>query len=69
MGRRVVPPARAVTKRVVEVKEGKLPEGPPESVKLPRAELVKLVTGAGLTLESEQPELLPYQTFLVFRGP
>lgn len=53
----------------MEVKEGKLPEGPPESVKLPRAELVKLVTGAGLTLESEQPELLPYQTFLVFRGP
>lgn len=54
---------------VVEFKEGKLPEGPPESVKLPRAELVKLVTGAGFALESEKPELLPYQTFLVFRKP
>jgi 2-polyprenyl-3-methyl-5-hydroxy-6-metoxy-1,4-benzoquinol methylase len=60
------PGARLV---VVEFKEGKLPEGPPESVKLPRAELVKLVTGAGLALESEKPELLPYQTFLVFRKP
>jgi ubiquinone/menaquinone biosynthesis C-methylase UbiE len=54
---------------VVEFKEGNLPEGPPESVKLPRAELVKLVTGAGFALEREDAELLPYQTFLVFRKP
>jgi hypothetical protein len=26
-----------------------------------------MVTGAGLILESEKPDLLPYQTFLVFR--
>jgi 2-polyprenyl-3-methyl-5-hydroxy-6-metoxy-1,4-benzoquinol methylase len=52
---------------LIEFKEGKLPEGPPESVKLPRAQLVALVTAAGFTLDSEKPDLLPYQTFLLFR--
>lgn len=51
---------------LVEFKEGKLPEGPPEAMKLSRAQLVALATGAGLVLDSERPELLPYQTFLVF---
>jgi len=54
---------------LVEFKEGKLPEGPPEGMKIPRAQLIALVTGAGLVLDSEKPELLPYQTFLVFRKP
>jgi 2-polyprenyl-3-methyl-5-hydroxy-6-metoxy-1,4-benzoquinol methylase len=52
---------------LVEFKEGKLPEGPPEAVKLSRAQLVTLATSAGLVLDSEKPDLLPYQTFLVFR--
>jgi len=52
---------------LVEFKQGELPEGPPEAVKLSRAQLVTLVTGAGLALDSEKPDLLPYQTFLVFR--
>jgi 2-polyprenyl-3-methyl-5-hydroxy-6-metoxy-1,4-benzoquinol methylase len=52
---------------LVEFKEGKLPEGPPEAVKLSRAQLVTLATNAGLVLDSEKPNLLPYQTFLVFR--
>ena len=52
---------------LIEFKEGKLPEGPPESVKIPHAELVRLVTEAGLVLDDEKPDLLPYQTFLVFR--
>jgi len=52
---------------LVEFKEGKLPEGPPEAVKLSRAQLVTLATNAGLVLDSEKPDLLPYQTFLVFR--
>ena len=51
---------------LVEFKEGKLPEGPPEAVKLTRAQLVALATGAGLVLDSEKPDLLPYQTFLIF---
>ena len=54
---------------LIEFKEGALPEGPPESMKIPRAELIALATGAGLTLDGEKPELLPYQTFLVFRRP
>jgi SAM-dependent methyltransferase len=54
---------------MIEFKEGKLPEGPPESVKIPRGELVKLATAAGLVLDSEQADLLPYQVFLVFQKP
>ena len=52
---------------LVEFKEGKLPEGPPEAVKLSRAQLVALATSAGLALDRDKPDLLPYQTFLVFR--
>jgi SAM-dependent methyltransferase len=58
------PGARLV---LVEFKEGKLPEGPPEAVKISRQQLIQLVTQAGLPLESEKPDLLPYQVFLVFR--
>ena len=52
---------------LVEFKEGQLPEGPPESAKLPRRTLLQLVTQAGLRFETEKPDLLPYQSFLVFR--
>jgi len=52
---------------LVEFREGPLPEGPPEAAKIPKADLVRLVTGAGLKLESEKPDLLPYQCFLSFR--
>jgi len=58
------PGARLV---LIEFKEGKLPEGPPESIKLSRAQIVELATRAGLVLESEHADLLPYQGFLVFR--
>ncbi len=58
------PGARLV---LIEFKEGNLPEGPPESVKISRAQMVELAAKAGLSLESEHPMLLPYQTFLVFR--
>jgi ubiquinone/menaquinone biosynthesis C-methylase UbiE len=51
---------------LIEFKEGKLPEGPPETMKIPRAELVSVATQAGLALKSEHAELLPYQVFLVF---
>jgi SAM-dependent methyltransferase len=60
------PGARLV---VVEFKEGKLPEGPPESVKIPRARLVALLQGAGFRLVQDRPDLLPYQTFLAFEKP
>jgi len=52
---------------LIEFKEGQLPEGPPDSVKIPRAKLLELAGQAGLALESEQANLLPYQLFLVFR--
>jgi len=54
---------------LVEFKPGKLPEGPPEAIKLSRAQLVALATNAGFVLESEHAHLLPYQTFLIFRKP
>jgi SAM-dependent methyltransferase len=57
------PGARLV---LIEFKQGNLPEGPPESVKIGRDRMVALAGAAGLELESEQPDLLPYQTFLVF---
>ncbi|HEY5957251.1 MAG TPA: class I SAM-dependent methyltransferase [Polyangiaceae bacterium] len=51
---------------LIEFREGKLPEGPPESMKIPRAELVSLATQSGFTLEREVANVLPYQVFLVF---
>jgi ubiquinone/menaquinone biosynthesis C-methylase UbiE len=60
------PGARLV---LVEFKEGKLPQGPPESVKIPKARLVAMVEGAGFRLAADDPKLLPYQTFLSFEKP
>jgi hypothetical protein len=54
---------------VIEFKEGKLPEGPPEAVKIPKAKLVSMLESAGFSLQSDRPELLPYQTFLTFTKP
>jgi SAM-dependent methyltransferase len=51
---------------MIEFKEGSLPEGPPEAVKIPRARMLELAKEAGLALRSERADLLPYQTFLVF---
>jgi ubiquinone/menaquinone biosynthesis C-methylase UbiE len=66
MASEMKPGARLV---LIEFKEGKLPEGPPEAMKIPRQQIVEVVSQAGLALEAEKPELLPYQTFLVFRKP
>jgi SAM-dependent methyltransferase len=52
---------------VIEFREGRLPQGPPEAVKIPKAELVRLVQAAGFVLERDDQALLPYQTFLLFR--
>jgi len=54
---------------LIEFKEGKLPQGPPENLKLSRTKLIELAKNAGLVLDMEKPSLLPYQTFLVFRKP
>jgi hypothetical protein len=52
---------------IIEFKEGTLPEGPPASAKIPRAELLSLAARAGLGLDSEKLGVLPYQVFLVFK--
>jgi SAM-dependent methyltransferase len=54
---------------VVEFKEGRLPQGPPESVKVPKAKLISMLQDAGFRLVSDRPDLLPYQTFLTFEKP
>jgi len=41
--------------------------GPSESVKLSRTQLIALASTAGLKLDAERAELLPCQTFLVFK--
>ncbi len=60
------PGARLV---VVEFKEGKLPEGPPEGAKIPRAKLTAMLRDAGFILKSEDSKLLPYQILLMLEKP
>jgi SAM-dependent methyltransferase len=60
------PGARLV---IVEFKEGRLPQGPPEDMKIPRARQTDLLRGAGFELVSEDLALLPYQTIQVYRRP
>ena len=51
---------------IIEFKEGDLPEGPPESIKISEGELVALLNEAGFVLQKEKVDLLPYQYYLVF---
>lgn len=53
----------------VEFKEGDLPQGPPEAMKIPKASMIELVSKAGFVLADDRSELLPYQSFLVFSKP
>lgn len=52
---------------LIEFKEGDLPEGPPEKIKIPQNEIITKVSNAGFTIISTDNKLLPYQTFLVFK--
>ncbi len=54
---------------VIEFKEGPLPQGPPETAKVTRTEIVRGVTQAGFVATGEESELLPYQTLFSFRKP
>jgi SAM-dependent methyltransferase len=54
---------------LIEFKEGTLPEGPSASAKIPRAPLMSQASKAGLSLEGEKVNVLPYQVYLVFRKP
>jgi len=54
---------------LIEFREGELPAGPPPAAKIPKAELIELMTGAGLVADGEIQDLLPYQVFLIFKKP
>ncbi len=50
---------------LIEFKEGELPQGPPEAMKIPKAKMIELAKNAGLKLVEEK-DILPYQNFLIF---
>ncbi|MAE70411.1 MAG: SAM-dependent methyltransferase [Gemmatimonadetes bacterium] len=51
---------------LIEFREGELPQGPPEAMKISRPEILRLMNGAGFRLVSDHVDVLPYQHFLVF---
>ena len=51
---------------LIEYKEGDLPEGPPEWMKMSPKEVTSNALGAGFTHVSTDNDLLPYQTLFVF---
>jgi SAM-dependent methyltransferase len=51
---------------VVEFKEGNLPEGPPEKIKIPKSRLISMITEEKFILNVDKSNMLPYQTFLLF---
>ena len=51
---------------LIEFKEGNLPEGPPEHIKISQNEIISKAMSAGFTRISIDNKLLPYQTILVF---
>jgi ubiquinone/menaquinone biosynthesis C-methylase UbiE len=51
---------------LIDFREGDLPEGPPEAIKVPKAEVLRLCKEAGFALKEDRSDLLPYQNFLVF---
>jgi SAM-dependent methyltransferase len=51
---------------LIEYKEGDLPEGPPEWMKMSPKEVTSNALGAGFTPVSTDNDLLPYQTLFVF---
>lgn len=51
---------------LIEFKEGNLPEGPPENIKISGTEMISLVCNAGFKLIKENSTLLPYQNYFIF---
>ncbi len=52
---------------LIEFKEGKLPEGPPEDIKIPLEKMVSITTNVGFIKLKQKDELLPYQYLLEFK--
>ena len=51
---------------LIDFKEGELPEGPPEKIKVPKAQVIRMCKEAGFTAQGKPLRSLPYQEFLVF---
>jgi hypothetical protein len=51
---------------LIEFKEGKLPAGPPEKVKISSREMMATVVAAGFKLSKKDTGLLPYQYYYEF---
>jgi ubiquinone/menaquinone biosynthesis C-methylase UbiE len=52
---------------LLEFKDGPLPEGPPEQIKISREEIISEFLNNGFSKLSEDTNLLPYQNFFVFK--
>jgi ubiquinone/menaquinone biosynthesis C-methylase UbiE len=52
---------------LIEFKEGDLPEGPPEQIKISQNDIISNSCRAGFTKIYADNTLLPYQNFLVFK--
>jgi ubiquinone/menaquinone biosynthesis C-methylase UbiE len=53
---------------ILEFKMGKLPAGPPESMRLSKEQILKLTKEAGFNNSKEILDILPYQVFLIFEN-
>jgi len=63
-------PLRSGTRIVlIDFKAGPLPEGPPETLKVPKSRMIELCQAAGFRLREDRADLFPYQEFLVFAKP
>ncbi|MCP4130175.1 MAG: class I SAM-dependent methyltransferase [bacterium] len=51
---------------VIEFKEGNLPEGPPEKMKISSKKMLSRVSDAGFKLTQQKLDLLPYQYYYEF---
>jgi ubiquinone/menaquinone biosynthesis C-methylase UbiE len=51
---------------IIEFKEGTLPTGPPEKMKIPANEIISSLNKAGFRLLKKDSDLLPHQIFFIF---
>jgi len=54
---------------IVDYEMGELPQGPPDEMKIPPAQVRRELEDAGWQLERALHDALPYQYILVFRRP
>lgn len=52
---------------IIEFKPGDIPNGPPESAKIAPEKLLEIARSAGLVLDRQVGDLLPYQNYYIFK--